>query len=103
MASLPPERVTPDSAFAHVGLDYMGPPTVKLGQSTVKRYACVFTCLPIRAVHIKVAYSLGTDAFLNAYFRFCSRRGTPKRLPSDNESNFVGAEKELKECICRWN
>ena len=103
MAPLPPERVTPGSAFAHVGLDYMGPLTVKLGRSTVKRYACVFTCLATRAVHIEVAYSLETDAFLNAYFRFCSRRGTPKSLHSDNGSNFVGAEKELKDSVRRWN
>ena len=103
MAPLPPERVTAGSAFAHGGLDYMGPLTVKLGRSTVKRYACVFTCLATRAVHIEVAYSLETDAFLNAYFRFCSRRGTPKSLHSDNGSNFFGAEKELKDSVCRWN
>ena len=63
MAPLPSERITPDSAFAHAGLDYMGPLTVKLGRSNVKHYACVFTSLETRAVDTEVAYSLETDAF----------------------------------------
>ena len=68
MAPLPAERVTPgNAAFSHVGVDYMGPLMVKLGRSTVKHYACMFTCLATRAVHIEVAYSLETDSFLNAY------------------------------------
>ena len=36
-------------------------------------------------------------------FRFCSRRGTLKSLHSVNGSNFLGAEKEHKECVRRWN
>ena len=103
MAPLPAERVTPgNAAFSHVGVDYMGPLMVKLGRSTVKRYACVFTCLATRAVHIEVAYSLETDSFLNAYHRFCSRRGTPKSVYSDNGTNFTGAERELRECLKKW-
>ena len=35
--------------------------------------------------------------------RFVSRRGTPVMIWSDNGTNFIGAEKELRESIEKWN
>ena len=35
--------------------------------------------------------------------RFVSRRGTPAMIWSDNGTNFIGAEKELRECVEKWN
>ena len=35
--------------------------------------------------------------------RFVSRRGTPAIIWSDNGTNFIGAEKELRECMEKWN
>ena len=35
--------------------------------------------------------------------RFVSRRGTPTIIWSDNGTNFVGAEKKLRENIEKWN
>ena len=35
--------------------------------------------------------------------RFVSHRGTPAMIWSDNGTNFIGAEKELRECIEKWN
>ena len=57
-----------------------------------------------RSVHLALAESLETSAFLNALFRFIHRRGaSTKDICSDNGSNFVGADRELKESISRWN
>ena len=35
--------------------------------------------------------------------RFVSRLGMPAMIWSDNGTNFNGAEKELRECIEKWN
>ena len=35
--------------------------------------------------------------------RFVSRRGTPAMIWSDNGTNFIGAEKELRESMEKWN
>lgn len=65
----------------------------------MKRYLCLFTCLTSRAVHLEMAYALDTDSFLNAFYRMASRRGLPDEVISDNGSNFIGAERELKELV----
>lgn len=56
-----------------------------------------------RAVHLEVAVSLETDACINALRRFISRRGQVANLRSDNGTNFVGAERELKEALAALN
>ena len=100
MAQLPEDRVTPGgAAFKHVGVDYFGPFLAKRGRGTVKRYGCLFTCLTSRAVHIEVAHSLSTSSFMNCLSRFMARRGRPEVLRSDNGTNFVGADRELREAV----
>lgn len=104
MADLPADRVCPDEPpFTKVGVDYFGPFEVKSRRSIVKRYGVMFTCLAIRAVHIEVAPSLDTDAFINALRRFMARRGQVQEIRSDNGTNFVGGERELREAIRGWN
>ena len=104
MSNLPPDRVLPDQPpFTNVGVDYFGPVEVKRGRSIVKRYGVLFTCLTLRAVHIEVAHSLDTDSCINALRRFVCRRGQVKIIRSDNGTNLVGAERELRESIKEWN
>ena len=98
MADLPADRVTPgDPAFTHSGVDMFGPISVKRGRGTEKRYGCLFTCLTTRAVHIEVAHSLGADSFVKCLQRFIARRGKMKSLRSDNGTNFICAERELRQ------
>ena len=102
MSDLPHDRVNvPEHAFANVGLDYFGPFEVKQGRSKVKRYGCILTCLASRAVHLEIANSLDTDSCINCIRRLVARRGPVQSILSDNGSNFVGANNELKEEIKR--
>ena len=39
------------------------------------------------------------SAFIQALHRFISVRGSPKKIWSDNGTNFTGAEKELSRSI----
>lgn len=98
-ANLPEDRLLPDKPpFTNTGVDYFGPFDVKRGRSTVKRYGVLFTCLALRAVHIEVSDSLDTNS-CNAICRFVCRRGQVTIMRSDKGTNFVGAERELREAI----
>ncbi|KAL3975057.1 hypothetical protein ACER0C_023683 [Sarotherodon galilaeus] len=102
MADLPEDRLLPDKPpFTNTGVDYFGPFDVKQGRGTVKRYGVMFTCLTLRAVHIEVADSLDTDSCINAIRRFICRRGQVTIMRSDNGTNFVAAERELREAMQR--
>lgn len=104
MANLPVNRISPDKPpFTFVGVDCFGPFDIKSRRSIVKRYGVIFTCLAIRAIHIEVVQSLDTDSFINALRRFISRRGQVLEMQSDNGTNFVGAERELRQAIEGWN
>ncbi|XP_077969292.1 uncharacterized protein LOC144423012 [Styela clava] len=104
MAPLPKVRVTPsDHAFMETACDYFGPILVKRGRSEEKRYGCMFSCMATRAVHIEIAKSLDTSSFINVFQRFINRRGRPRKMYSDNGTNFIGAERELREGIQNWN
>ncbi|XP_065080573.1 uncharacterized protein LOC135703310 [Ochlerotatus camptorhynchus] len=100
MAQLPNVRVTPFvRPFTFVGLDYFGPILVKVGRSNVKRWVALFTCLSIRAVHMEVVHSMSTESCVLAVRRFVSRRGSPAEFFSDNGTNFIGANNQLKKEI----
>lgn len=98
--SLPSWRVSDDPPFTHTGLDFAGPLFVKEDVTTAKPklrkvYVTLFTCASTRAVHLELLINLSTDAFLQAFRRFSSRRGTPRTLISDNAKTFKSAAKEL--------
>lgn len=97
MADLPPTRLRLyKPPFYSTGMDCFGPFTVKIGRRTEKRWGIVFKCLTTRCLHLDLVESLDTDAFLMALRRFISRRGKPFELLSDNGTNFVGGDKELR-------
>ncbi|XP_037050902.1 uncharacterized protein LOC119084808 isoform X2 [Bradysia coprophila] len=119
MADLPPNRVTESMIFAETGLDYAGPfnikasnvrsppirikPTVVNGEviksipkiPVYEGYIALFICFATKAVHLEVVSDQTTEAFLAAFDRFISRRGTPERCHSDNSKTFIGAKNVL--------
>ena len=104
MADLPRERLQERVfPFTNTGVDYFGPFEVKFMRKTMKRWCCLFTCLTTRAVHIEVVPFLEADTCLTAITRFIARRGKPATILSDNGTNFVGAAKEMRDCINAWN
>ena len=103
MADLPKDRLTQVPPFTYIGVDYFGPFTTKQGRKEHKRYGALFTCLVSRAVHIEIANSLETDSFLNALRHFIARCGPVREIRCDNGTNFVGAERELREALDEMN
>ena len=99
MADLPKERITPSPPFTYSGVDYFGPFYIKQGWKDVKRYGVLFTCLASRAMHIETADTLETDSFIYALRRFVARRGPVREIRSDQGTNIVGAERELKKAL----
>ena len=103
MAGLPADHLLVAPAFSKVGVDFFGPLKVKHLRKQEKRYGCLFTCLVTRGVHLEVAHSLSTDSFIMSLRRFIARRGKPTVIYSDNGTNFVGANHEIRECLNGWN
>ncbi|XP_063437322.1 uncharacterized protein LOC134718616 [Mytilus trossulus] len=97
MADLPSDRLDPVPPFTYSGVDLFGPWYIKEGRKELKRYGVLFTCLSCRGVHIETANSLDTSSFINALRRFIAIRGPVRHLRSDRGTNFVGAERELRE------
>ncbi len=100
-ANLPADRLSTEPPFTNVGIDVFGPWSVvtrrtRGGSADSKRWAVIFVCLSVRAVHIELIESMSTSSFINALQRFFSIRGPAKLLRSDRGTNFVGACKELK-------
>ena len=102
MANLPISRVEPTPPFSYCAVDCFGPWYVKEGRREVERYGTLFPRLASRAIHIKVAHSIETDSFLQALRRVIARRGPIRELRSDQGTNFVGTEIELKRALQRW-
>lgn len=105
MADLPTERVTPSAPFSHVGVDVFGPWTIvtrktRGGAANSKRWAVIFTCMAIRAIHIEVVEEMSSSSFINALTRFTSLRGPVVEFYSDKGTNFVGTVNELD---VKWN
>ncbi|XP_060757456.1 uncharacterized protein LOC132868527 [Neoarius graeffei] len=101
MADLPPDRLSAEPPFTNVGMDVFGPWAVAArrtrgGYAESKRWAVLFTCLSVRAIHIEVIESMDSSSLINALRRFQAIRGPVKHLRSDRGTNFIGASTDLE-------
>ncbi|XP_062702261.1 uncharacterized protein LOC134285478 [Aedes albopictus] len=85
--------------FSYIGVDYFGPFSVTVGRRVEKRWGVLVTCLTVRAIHIELAHTLNTESCIMALRNCFSRRGVPIQIISDRGTNFIGAEKELKNAL----
>ncbi|XP_077352384.1 F-box/WD repeat-containing protein 4 isoform X2 [Festucalex cinctus] len=100
MSELPVERTEPAAPFEFTALDLFGPYIVKdvvKRRTRMKVWGVVYSCMASRAVHADVVEDLSTEGFMKAYLRFTALRGHPRKLWSDQGTNFVGARPMLQE------
>lgn len=102
MADLPKERLQSDlPPFTNVGVDYFGPFELKRGHSLIKHYGVIH-------LYGQQGCAFGNGIFFgqqyfNALHTFIFRGGQVSHLRSDNGTNFVGAERELREALSALN
>ncbi|GFX24718.1 integrase catalytic domain-containing protein [Trichonephila clavipes] len=100
MGNLPYERINMAPPFSITGLDLGGPyfVTYKHQRKGVlnKIYVCVCICFVTRAIHLEILSDLTSDAIIATLKRFMSRRGKCSKIFTDNATNFVGANSQIK-------
>ena len=60
-----------------------------------KVYIALFTCSLTRAVHLEIVEDLTSHSFIRCFQRYCSRKGIPKLVVSNNAKTFKNAQKIL--------
>ena len=96
---LPKEKCCEAAPFTHYGVDMFEPFIIRQRRSNLKRYCALFTCFASRSVHIEVTCTMETDSFIQALRRFMARRGKVRSIRSDNGTNIVGNDNELRESM----
>ena len=107
MTNLPDERIgLYQPAFSYTGIDFFAPLFVKhskhtrITQTRFECYGAVFVCLTTRAVHFDLVGDLSRGSFfLIALISFMAKRGKLKTTWADNDTNFIGAEKDLSKLL----
>ncbi|CAG7725597.1 unnamed protein product, partial [Allacma fusca] len=103
MGNLPQHRVTPSRPFSHVGIDYAGPVLLRSWKGRkskpLKAYIALFICCSTKAIHMELVSDMTSETFIQALHRFTARRGRPTHIYSDCGTNFIGANRELKEFL----
>ena len=94
MGDLSEERISPSSAFTHVGLEYCGPISTK--SKNKKVYVAIFICFSIEAVHLEPVETLTKEACFSILQRFFARRGLSQAIYSDNTRIFMGSHSGLE-------
>lgn len=93
-------RVNPPNVpYRALFLDYIGPFFFKQGNSRVKVYLLLFTCLWSRSINLKICRSLSVHDFLRAFQLHVFEYGLPVVCHSDMGSQIVSGSKIISEFI----
>ena len=65
--------------FTYTSVNFFGPFLVKHSLAEVKHYACLFTCMNIRAEHLEKLNAMDTNSFINGFRWFAAHRGMPSK------------------------
>ena len=96
-SALPDFRVVKTQPFSKIGVDFAGPLYIKVSKNVMnKAYIVLFTCCVTRALHLELVTDLHASTFVNCLRHFCSRRGTPTLIVSDNAKTFKATSKLLR-------
>ena len=87
--------------FSMVGLDYIGPFTIRTSKENVEKennkvWIVLFSCLVSRAIYIVLVTDRRTETFLRAIRELSARHTEPRMFISDNEGAFRASEKVLR-------
>ena len=93
---LPLERVIKDNPFTYTGVDYIGYFQVLSGNTTIKVWVCLFTCMVSRAIYMVLLDNMKSTTFLTALKELSTRRSQPKLIISDNATCFTHGAKILE-------
>ncbi|VBB35220.1 unnamed protein product, partial [Acanthocheilonema viteae] len=88
MPNVPESRIIRTRTFENVGLDYLGPLSIKGESGLTKRWVALFTCFTTRAVHLELVDDLTAESFAHVLRRFSARRDYPRLILSDNANQF---------------
>ena len=99
MGKLHMNRFAMAPAFYYTQADLFGPIIATCEhnhRSTVKAYGCVFRCTTTGAISIHCMQKYDAPAFLQAFTRFGSRFGVPKKIFIDAGTQLVHAVKNME-------
>ena len=104
MSATPFERLAlRHRPFTNSGVVHFGPFCVIDRRSSEKRWAFLFACMTTRTVNIETVPSLDTCSCIMGFEKFMACRSTLCVVWSENDTNFVRAEKALLLCVESWN
>ena len=100
-ADLPQSPLAPFTPLFHyTSCDYFDPYRVWINRNkVVEHYGVIFICLKSRAVHLDVAADCTTMEYMQVLKTVFALRGVPELMISDNGSQLVGTERELRNMI----
>jgi hypothetical protein len=101
MGELPKNRINLSERFTNTGIEYCSPFYINgkryCNHLKFKVYIAIFIYFTLKVVHLEVVSDLTTKGYTSSLRRFFSRRVKYHNIYSDNVTNFIGANNELKK------